>query len=116
MILDINDKTGQATLLIPDADGEEHAYLFPPIRPGISVEAWAVTRTDTGASYRVAFDGAGRWSCGCPAQEFRKRGAEDCKHLQALRPFYLWITQYLAAQAAVSRPALPSPAEIDHVA
>lgn len=88
-IIELTD-AGLATLAIADADGELWAYRFGLAPVGSSLWALNLTRADTDASYRVAEESPGRWTCTCPAQTYRKRGAPPCKHIgsaRALRAF-----------------------------
>ena len=84
VIITIND-AGQALVEIPDPDGELHSYRWRIIDADFDLWALLLTRTDTDLSYRVAELAPGRWTCSCPAEKYRKRNQEHCKHTQAAR-------------------------------
>lgn len=99
--IDIND-AGQAVLQIADADGELHAYCFRLVPRGLSLWALEVTRADTGATYRVGEEWpGGRWTCNCPAETYRRRGADHCKHIDAARAFRAWLRDFTEGTAHV---------------
>ena len=70
------DDRGFASLEIADPQGEIFSYRFRLVPPGLSVWALEVTRADTDNTYRVEELSPGRWTCSCPAEMYRKRGAE----------------------------------------
>lgn len=76
------DTVGQVVAQLPDADGELHDYRLA-LGPR---EPWAchLTRVDSDEQRNVVEE-RGRWSCSCPAMLYRKRGAPECKHIQAAR-------------------------------
>jgi len=79
------DDGGQSYVEIPDPEGEIHTYRWRIIYPDFSLWALLLTRTDTDLTYRVAEEAPARWTCSCPAEKFRKRGAEHCKHIGSAR-------------------------------
>lgn len=107
--IDIND-AAQAVLMIPDADGELHAYRFALAPRGLSLWAMTVTRADSGATYLVREESAGSWSCACEAQKYRKRGAPNCKHCAAAKLLRSWLNDFLA-QPKPKREELPNGTE-----
>lgn len=92
--IDIDDR-GLATLAIAGADGELGTYRFRLAPRGLSLWALEVTRADTDATYRVWEESPGRWNCSCLSQVYRKRGAEMCKHVQAIRLLRAWLKSFL---------------------
>lgn len=103
--IDIDDR-GLAILAIADADAELHAYRFRLAPCGISLWALEVTRSDTDASYRVRVDHGERWGCDCPAETYRKRGADHCKHVQAAKLFRSWLKSFLGNHYVEHRAAI----------
>jgi hypothetical protein len=91
--IEITD-TGLATLSIPDADGELRSYRFRLAPRGLSLWALEITRADTDATYRVCEDVPGRWTCNCPAETYRKRGADHCKHCAAVRALRAFLREF----------------------
>lgn len=87
--LDI-DERGLGTLAIADAEGELHAYRVRLIPRGLALWAVEMVRCDTEASYRVALYAPSRWTCTCPAETYRKRGSDHCKHCQAAQALRSW--------------------------
>ena len=96
----IND-AGQAVLEIADAEAEVHSYRFRLVPPGLSLWALEVTRADSDKTYRVEEMSPGRWTCNCPAETYRKRGADHCKHTTAARALRAWLTSFLEKPAHV---------------
>lgn len=92
--IDITD-AGLATLAIADADGEYHSYRFRLAARGLSLWALELTRADTDAAYRVCEDTPGRWACNCPAETYRKRGSDHCKHIAAVRALRAFLRSTL---------------------
>jgi len=90
----IND-AGQAVLEIEGAEAEVWKYRFRLIPPGLSAWAIEMTRADTDSTYRVEELSPGRWTCSCPAEMYRKRGAEHCKHQTAARLLRAWLNDFL---------------------
>ena len=86
--------TGQSTMGIVDADGEIRSYRFRLLPPGISRWTLALTRCDSDAVYVVRFMHDGKVTCDCPAEKFRRRGAEHCKHIAAARSFMAWLREF----------------------
>ena len=96
--IEIDDR-GIATLSIPDADGECHAYLVRPLVSALSAWCCAIerTRTDDGKEhgpYRVALEASGAWTCTCGDCKYRGH-KRPCKHIDALRPLYRFLSDLL---------------------
>src|SRR5215831_15236895 len=89
------DDRGLASLEIPDAEGEIHSYRFRLVPAGLSLWACEVVRADSDKTYRVEELSPGRWTCSCPAEMYRKRGAEHCKHCEAARLLKAWLNEFL---------------------
>ncbi len=82
------DARGLWTVSIEDSDGVPRDYEVRRIPPGLDNIAFEFHRLDAGDRYRVAMDGRGRVSCGCP--DFRYRRGKDgviagCKHSRAFQ-------------------------------
>jgi hypothetical protein len=88
------DSRGCGTIGIADAIGEVRDYRVKLVARGLSFAA-ELTRTDSGNRYLVRFFGDGRGECDCPAEKYRKRGAEHCKHLLAMRSFRAYLEDLL---------------------
>jgi len=79
------DDGGQSYVEIIDPEGEVHSYRWRIIDSDFDLWALLLTRTDTDLTYRVAEQAPGRWSCSCPAEKYRKRGTDHCKHIAGAR-------------------------------
>src|SRR5262245_49067186 len=79
------DDGGHSYVEIIDPEGEVHTYRWRIIDADLDLWALLLTRTDTDATYRVAEVSPGRWNCSCPAEKYRKHGAEHCKHIGSVR-------------------------------
>lgn len=89
MSIHIEFRDGLPRLLVPDADGEQHAYRFTIARVS-ERGAWTceLVRTDTGSEYTVTAYRDGIWTCTCPDATYRghaKRDKAECKHVRAGR-------------------------------
>lgn len=85
---------GQATLSIPDADGELRSYRFRLLQPGLSLWTVSLTRCDTDSTYLVRRMSDDKITCDCPAEKYRKRGAEHCKHIAAAKSLMAWLREF----------------------
>ena len=106
MTIEIDDN-GHSVVSIPDADGECHAYRWRIIAPDFSLWALLLTRTDTDACYRVAEESPGSWSCSCPAEKYRKRGTEHCKHCAAARSLRAFLNHLVTEERTHERDRRP---------
>lgn len=89
------DERGLGTIGIADANGEINAYRIRQSPRGLSLWAVELTRVDSDSTYLVRVMRAGVWECDCPAEKYRKRGSDHCKHVQAMTSFRAWITSFL---------------------
>jgi len=87
------DDGGQSYVEIPDPDGELHTYRWRLIDADFDLWAILLSRTDTDLTYRVAELAPGRWTCSCPAEKYRKRGTDHCKHCSAVRCLRAFLKQ-----------------------
>ena len=96
-ILDIGE-TG-ATLSIPDADGEAHAYLVQPAPPGLDEWACSLERAgeDGHGPYRVAVSRGGAWRCSCESWTYKKKAdrPKGCKHSRAVKSLLAFMRRVM---------------------
>ena len=95
------DARGLGTVGIEDAEGCVQDYRVRLVPRGLSLWAVELTRVDTQTSYLVRVHAGNRWECECPAEKYRKRGADHCKHIAAMTAFRAWLTSFLETNREV---------------
>lgn len=103
------DARGLGAVGIADVDGEIHAYRVRLVPRGLSLWAVELVRTDTQAKYLVRVFTGNRWECDCPAEKYRRRGADHCKHIAAMSAFRAWLADFLGSIEHPLRAAAESP-------